>query len=176
MLVAHLSSRVPDLSQGLSVNFTKPEYMNSPNTVRACYVTSVVSDSLQPCGLQPTRLHPWGFPGKNTGASCHALLQGIFQTQGSNLHLLHLLHWQAGSLPLYDFCNLGSPNPNVDHDMMGTRCRTEFVCLAHQSPSINITPIIQVFLYLFSSRIYLSDFPYHQYSTLRENGYQSTLC
>ena len=26
--------------------------------------------------------------------------QGIFPTQGSNLHLLHLLHWQAGSLPL----------------------------------------------------------------------------
>ena len=26
---------------------------------------------------------------------CHALLQGIFLTQGSNLHLLHLLHWQA---------------------------------------------------------------------------------
>ena len=32
--------------------------------------------------------------------SCHALLQGIFLTQGSNLHFLHLLHWQAGSLPL----------------------------------------------------------------------------
>ena len=32
--------------------------------------------------------------------SCHALLQGIFPTQGSNPHLLCLLHWQAGSLPL----------------------------------------------------------------------------
>ena len=31
---------------------------------------------------------------------CHALLQGIFLTQESNLHLLCLLHWQAGSLPL----------------------------------------------------------------------------
>ena len=31
---------------------------------------------------------------------CHSLLQGIFPTQGSNLHLLCLLHWQAGSLPL----------------------------------------------------------------------------
>ena len=30
----------------------------------------------------------------------HALLQGIFLTQGSNLLFLHLLHWQAGSLPL----------------------------------------------------------------------------
>ena len=32
--------------------------------------------------------------------SCHALLQGIFPTQGSNPHLLCLLHWQPGSLPL----------------------------------------------------------------------------
>ena len=30
----------------------------------------------------------------------HALLQGVFLTQGSNPCLLHLLHWQAGSLPL----------------------------------------------------------------------------
>ena len=28
---------------------------------------------------------------------CYALLQGISLTQGSNPHLLHLLHWQAGS-------------------------------------------------------------------------------
>ena len=41
-----------------------------------------------------------GFPGKNTGAGCYFLLQGILSTQGSNLHLLHLLHWQADSLPL----------------------------------------------------------------------------
>ena len=31
---------------------------------------------------------------------CHALLQGILPTQGSNPHLLRLLHWQVGSLPL----------------------------------------------------------------------------
>ena len=39
-------------------------------------------------------------PGNNTGVGHHALLQGIFLTQGLNLHLLCLLHWQAGSLPL----------------------------------------------------------------------------
>ena len=39
-------------------------------------------------------------PGKNTGVGCHALLQGIFPTQGSNPGLLRLLHWQVGSLPL----------------------------------------------------------------------------
>ena len=37
---------------------------------------------------------------KNTGAGCHALLQGIFLTQGQNSCLLCLLHWQEGSLPL----------------------------------------------------------------------------
>ena len=39
-------------------------------------------------------------PGKNAGVGCHALLQGIFLTQGSNPCLLFLLHWQVGSLPL----------------------------------------------------------------------------
>ena len=42
-------------------------------------------------------LCPWDFPGKNPGVGCHFLLQGIFLTQGSNPHLLCLLHWQADS-------------------------------------------------------------------------------
>ena len=45
-------------------------------------------------------LYPWNFPVKNDGVSCHFLLQKIFQTQGSNPHLLHLLYWQADSLLL----------------------------------------------------------------------------
>ena len=43
---------------------------------------------------------PWNFPGKNTGVGCHFLLQGIFLTQGSNPHLLCLLHWRVDSLLL----------------------------------------------------------------------------
>ena len=39
-------------------------------------------------------------PGKNPGVCCHALLQGIFLIQGSNLNLLCLLHWQVSSSPL----------------------------------------------------------------------------
>ena len=42
----------------------------------------------------------WDSLGKNTGVGCHALLQRVFLTQGSNLRLLGLLHWQGGSLPL----------------------------------------------------------------------------
>ena len=41
-----------------------------------CQVTSVMSDSVQPHGLQPTRLfRPWHSPGKNTGVGCYFLLQ-----------------------------------------------------------------------------------------------------
>ena len=41
-------------------------------------------------------LCPWDSAGKDAGAGCHALLQGIVQVQGSHLCLLQLLHWQAG--------------------------------------------------------------------------------
>ena len=51
---------------------------------------SVVSYSLWPCGLQPTRLScPRDSPGKKTGVGCHFLLQGIFPTQWSNPGLPH---------------------------------------------------------------------------------------
>ena len=51
---------------------------------------SVVSNFLQPHGLQSARLLcSWDSPGKNTGVGCHSLLQGIFLTQGLNTGLLH---------------------------------------------------------------------------------------
>ena len=68
---------------------------------------SVWSDSLQACGLQHARLLcPWNSPGKNTGVGSHSLLQEIFLTQGLNLSLPRLLHWQAAALLLH---HLGSP-------------------------------------------------------------------
>ena len=42
-------------------------------------------------------------PGKNTGVGCHFLLQGIFLTKESNLHLLH--HSQI----LYHLSHQGNP-------------------------------------------------------------------
>ena len=45
------------------------------------------------------------FSGSNTGVGCHFLLQGIFLTQGSNLHLLP---WQVDSFLL---SHQGSPIP-----------------------------------------------------------------
>ena len=53
-----------------------------------CVSHSVVSDSLRPHRLQPTRLLcPWNSPSKNTEVSSHCL-QNIFVTQGLNLGLL----------------------------------------------------------------------------------------
>ena len=68
---------------------------------------SATSDSLWPQGLQPTKLLClWDSPGKSTGVGCHFLLQGISPMQGSNPHLLCLLHcrrilyhWATGEDP-----------------------------------------------------------------------------
>ena len=75
--------------------------MNSEFVINRC-VCSVTQSS------STLRQFPlsWESSGKNTGVGCHALLQGIFLTQGSNLHLWRLLHWQVDSLPL---SHLGSP-------------------------------------------------------------------
>ena len=60
-------------------------------------------DQLCPTFCNPMDCSPPGSsvhedsPGKDTGVDCHALLQGIFLTQGLKLCLLCLLHWQAGS-------------------------------------------------------------------------------
>ena len=55
-----------------------------------CLVPKLCSNLLRLHGLQPARLlSPWDSPGKNIGVGCRFPLQGIFLTQGSNLHLLH---------------------------------------------------------------------------------------
>ena len=96
---------------GIRSDITGKEWYSSQKVngpLSTCLLSrSVLSDFLQPHELQPTRLlSPWDFPGKNTGVSCHFLLQGIFPTQGSNPRLLHLQHCQEDSLSL---CHLGSP-------------------------------------------------------------------
>ena len=51
----------------------------------------VAQSCLTLCNLtQQTRLLcPWNSPGKNIGVDSHAILQGIFPTQGSNFSLPH---------------------------------------------------------------------------------------
>ena len=61
-----------------------------------------------PMGCRSSRFPcPWDSSGKNTGVGCHALLQGIFPSQGSNWHLLSLAQ-AVGFLPLAPPANLPS--------------------------------------------------------------------
>ena len=79
---------------------------------------SIVSDSLQLHVLYS----PWNSPGQNTGVSYHALLQGIFPTQGSNPGLPHCSrilyswatreaweYWSGSPIPSPG----GLPNPGI---------------------------------------------------------------
>ena len=62
-----------------------PEVKGIPRIDTYVLSHSVVSNSLRPHGLQPSRLLcPWDSPGKDTDVGCHTLLQRIFPTQGSN--------------------------------------------------------------------------------------------
>ena len=107
-LLQHHGSKTSILGTLYGLLYGPSLWFSSPWTVWKAYswVTlfnvlcqcSVMSDSLQPHGQWPaTVLCPWNFPGRNTGVGCHFLLQGIFPTQGLNLHLLH---WWVDSLPL----------------------------------------------------------------------------
>ena len=51
------------------------------------------------CNLPSSSVHGI-LQDKSTGVDGHVLLQYTFPTQGLNPHLLHLLHWQMGSLPI----------------------------------------------------------------------------
>ena len=61
---------------------------------------SVVSDSLRPHGLQPTRLLcPWDFPGKSNGVGCHCLLRIRTQSYSIRTHLNYLiLTWPSAKI------------------------------------------------------------------------------
>ena len=60
----------------------------------------------RPHGLWSSRLLcPWDFSGKNAGAGCHFLPQGIFLTQGLNPWLLSLLQCRW---IFYYQCHVGS--------------------------------------------------------------------
>ena len=76
--------------------------------VRACMLSHFSHVQLcdpMDCNPPGSSVHEsWDSPGRNTGAGCHALLQGTFPTQGSHLRYLLLSHWQVGSLSLRQKC------------------------------------------------------------------------
>ena len=121
-------------------NYTKPfgifchrkeSFLWNPVKILAhCAVLSVQSC---PTLCDPMDCSPPSFsvhedsPGKNTGAGCHALLWGIFPTQGSNPGLLHC-RWI-----LYHLSHQGWDQSNVFSILLGVKsissCRMECVCV-----------------------------------------------
>ena len=62
------------------------------------------------CSLPGSSVH-----GDSPGAGRHALLQGIFPTQGLNPYVSHLLHRQVGSLPLAHLRSPSLPQCSLKH-------------------------------------------------------------
>ena len=82
-----------------SLHYVKGAVLCCAKSLRSC---PTLWDPMD-CSLPGSSVHG-DSPGKNTGVGYapppHAVLQGIFPTEGLNLCLLPLLHWLAGSLPL----------------------------------------------------------------------------
>ena len=93
-----------------SLGFSRQEHWSGlpfPSPMRESekwkWSLSVMSDSPQPHGLQPTRLLlPWDFPGKRTGVGCHCLLQC---KDNSWVFFLLLISWFLLLLKFLLYCN-----------------------------------------------------------------------
>ena len=106
---------------------------------------SVMSNSLQPHWLLypwPTRfLCPWGFSRQDTGVGCHALLQGIFSTQGLNPGLPHcrwIFHHPShqGSSIIYPTASKENICPVVQRLITG--CGDTWACILVPKIILNI--------------------------------------
>ena len=80
---------------------------------------SVVSNSCNPMDYSPPGSFVHGdSPGRNTGVGCHALLRGIFPTQGSNPGLPHCRQI------LYYLSHQGSPyNCIINNNFLNPMCQ-----------------------------------------------------
>ena len=81
-----------------------PSRLPAPALCVLCLVTQACPTTCDPMDCSPPGSSVHGdSPGKNTGVGCHALLQGIFPTQGLNPDLLHC--WKI----IYCLNHQGSP-------------------------------------------------------------------
>ena len=93
----------------LSLGFSKQEHWSGlpfPSPMHESekwkWSHSVVSDSLRPHELQPTRLLcPWDFPGKSTGVGCHCLLHPNLKQA-----LIYCLSLDLPVLDIFATCDL----------------------------------------------------------------------
>ena len=136
--------------------YSKTFLLNWFTSLCAVLNHSVMSDSLQPHGLWPVRLFSlWDSPGKNSGVGCHALLQGIFPTQGLNpclphcRRILYCLSYQGSPwLSLLHHKNLSSqPHYSHQHINIYFTCEKNKI-FDYTYPSTN-PPSPPIFWFLF---------------------------
>ena len=106
---------------------------------------SCPAGSVRPYGLWPARLlSPQDSPGKNTEWVAISFSRGSSWPRDQTPHLLHLLHWQAGSLPLappqgkqlsdenWDSILLGrSPGEGKGYPLQYSGLENSMDCIAH---------------------------------------------
>ena len=139
----------------------------SDGSVKYLTAAQVVPDSLRP--------HTLSMPGySNTGVGCHFLLQGIFPTQGLNLHLLHLLYWQAESLPLLYFY---LPNMDAIFLICLTRNYNAILSRSSESRHLHLIPDLKeiVFIQFFTIKYDVRCFTCMPFLKLKEFSFILTL-
>ena len=114
---------------------------------------SVMSDSLHTmdCSLPGSFVYG-DSPGKNTGVACHALLQGLFPTQGSNSGLLHCRQI------LYQLSYQGSPSVSIDTPKYPFSSLSVGKLSFSVIPGLSFLPLIEK--YLYSRLDYLASYCY----------------
>ena len=90
------------------------------------------------CSLLGSSVH--GDSPGNSGVGCHVLLQEIFLTRRLNPHLLCLLHWQSGSLPV------ATPGkPSMCETLPKLHCFCQMICSSqHFEIDTVITSILEM--------------------------------
>ena len=146
-----------------------------------CLVTKSFLTTLQPMDCIPPGIHcPLDFPGKNTGVSCHVLLQGIF--------LIHKLsHWESPSyfiqsvaqscLTLSDPMNCSTPGPSVHYQLLeitqahvhrvGDAIQPSHSLSSPSPPALNLSQHQGLFKWVSSS---------HQMAKVSEFHYYVLIC
>ena len=104
---------------------------------------SVVSDSLQPQGLQPSRLLcPWDFPGKSTGVGCYCLLWWRGSVQSLIPARLFATPWTAAHQDSLSITNSQSLLKLMSIELV---MPSNHLILCHPLLPLSIFPSIRVF-------------------------------
>ena len=140
-------SPIPGILQARILEWVAISFSNAWKWKWSC---SVVSNSWQPHGLQPTRLlHPWDFRGKSTGVGCHCLSHpspGPSNRNWSHLYLKTFLKfkWTQGKKFSHQFA-YHTTCSSYSHTMFSLALSTSFCTRKPFSLSL---PLVQYHLSL----------------------------